>query len=215
MSIPPKLSVEPKIALARFVAGDVEAFPWMATVPVNNFVMARFAPCRMNNAARVTMNDGTPVFMEMYAFAGPDGQCKNEGKDDGEPNIGSILCRHDADNETGCSSAFADDRSNSPPIIKSAPATASTPKSEEEYNHVETPAVDKNAVVVLETCVNIRSAATARHLAGRRKIRANRPDMICRSSFWVLTVVTPWFHRSCSAFLANSGNRGDVLAIVT
>ena len=81
------------------------------------------------------------------------------------------------------------DRSNSPPIIKSAPATASTPKSEEEYNHVETPAVDKNAVVVLEKYVNIRSAATAAPTSGRRKIRANRPDMICRSSFWVLTVV--------------------------
>ena len=172
--------------------------PWIATWPISALVPARSMPCRTKNVPSVTMKLGSPVFITRMPLIAPIPSASAS-----ETRIAAQMLRPYSVVSTPTTRPVKPvmapaDRSNSPPIMSSATATAMMPIVEAPRSQVLAPlAVAKTSVVTAKK-TKITMAATSAPISGRFKSLVRVDVRATRSSATVAVVMMLRSSRQCA-----------------
>src|SRR4051812_25652458 len=149
--------------------------PWIATWPISALVPARSMPWSTKNVPRVTMKLGSRVRMTSHPLRKPTTRASAS-----DTRIATQMLRPYSVVRMPTTSPVKPvmapaDRSNSPPIISIATATAMIPIVDADRSHVAAPGRVANTSVVTVKNAKITTAASSAPISGRfvRRARAD------------------------------------------
>ncbi len=162
--------------------------PLTCTVPVSALVTPRLSPCSMRNVPRVTMKLGSLVRTTSRPLAKPIARARTSPASMAAHTFQPYLVARVTITRPVVPVSTPADRSNSPPIMSRAMATAMMPSVEAGSSQLATPSADRKTSDCEEKNAKTATAPTTEPSSGRISRRRGHPPPATRSS--AATLVT-------------------------
>src|SRR5262245_1221927 len=158
------------------------ASPDTCTVPVIALVTPRLRPCSIRNVLSVTMKLGSPVLTTMTPLNAPINSATTRLAKIAAQMFQPYSVARIMTTSPVVAVITPAERSNSPPIMSSAMATAMMPSVEAGSSQIATPSRERNTLDWVAKNTNTTIAPTTEPSSGRTRIRRTRLISATRSS---------------------------------